>query len=391
MFVRQLEPTLLAAAKQFPAVVLTGPRQSGKTSTVQKLFGKTHDYVLFEDPDTRARIAADPRGFLNRLRRPAIFDEFQQVPEIASYLQGAIDADRKHYGRFILTGSQNFQLMEQVSQSLAGRTAVLSLLPLSLTEQKLQISAATEVDRWLLRGGYPETASRHDLNHALWLSSYLQTYLERDVRRITNVTDLVLFERFLRLIAARSASLLNISEVARDCGASVSSIQRWISILEAGYQILRVEPWFVNISKRIVKSPKLYITDAGLMSGLCGIQSTDVISIHPLRGNIFETAVMMEIQKSLLLLPFVPRLHFFRTAQGLEADILVESAGHLILGEIKSGQTFQPDWGAPLLEIEKLLKRKARKFIFAPVDRPMSLKGGIDVLPIFQIRPELFQ
>lgn len=385
MIRRSIGPLLAGAAKQFPVVVLTGSRQSGKTSTAKSLFGKTHKYVLLEDPDTRVLIRQDPRGFLQRHTGPVVLDEFQHVPEIANYLQGLVDENRTRYGQFILTGSQNFRMMEQVSQSLAGRAAILTLFPFSLAEYSRPVTTSVDVDHWLLQGSYPEPATRTELNIGLWTSSYVQTYLERDLRRMMNVGDLSTFDRFLRLVAARTASLLNVSNLARDCGVSVTHTQRWLSILEASFQILRVEPWFANLSKRLIRSPKIYATDTGLLCGLCGVQTERVLSIHPLRGNIFETAVVMEFKKTLSLMANPPQLNFFRTAQGLEADLLIETPTHLILGEIKSSHTPDPSWGAPLSEIEKLLKKKVTKIVVAPTKERIALGSGVELIPLQDI------
>ncbi len=279
---RTLAKTILNASKTFPAIVLTGPRQSGKTTLLKMLFSKSHAFVSLEDPDVRIRAKEDPVGFLSQFKPPVIIDEIQYLPELLSYIKTKIDEDRKP-GQWLFTGSQNFVLMRGVTESLAGRAAILSLLPFSVSERLNNTNDSVDISGWLksldvqryykkrvslsellLRGFYPEIASNKKVNGQLWCGSYITTYLERDVRNLANIGDLSQFERFLVACATRTGQILNISEIARDIGISVPTAKRWLSFLEAGYQIYLLYPYYKNIGKRIVKSPKLYFNDPAL-------------------------------------------------------------------------------------------------------------------------------
>jgi predicted AAA+ superfamily ATPase len=338
---RELESQVLAASRSFPAVVLTGPRRAGKTFLLRHLLPKA-SYHLFEDPDVVARFRADPQGYLDEARLPAVFDEVQNVPEVFNYVRSRIDRDARRTGRWFLTGSQDAGLMRNVSESMAGRAAVLHLLPMSVRE-------TPKVG--LLRGGYPEVLARPRAS-ALWFSSYLQTYLERDVRSITAVQDLSTFRRFLALLASRHGRILNKTDLAGPLGVSIPTIAAWIRILEATHQIVLVPPFFENLGKRLVKSPKVYIADSGLACYLLGIETDADLRKSPLLGEIFEGFLASEILKSQINSGRRREIYYFRDQQGLEVDFLVpKKGGAFSLIEAKATRTATPSMAGPMLRL----------------------------------------
>ena len=341
MIQRQIRPELLKSAKSLPIVTVVGPRQSGKTTLVRDAFpGKP--YRTLEDPDVRAFANEDPRGFLGGLEGGAILDEIQRVPDLLSYLQGMVDEDPVP-GRFILTGSQHFLLMERVSQSLAGRTAILTLLPLSLRE--LARSGAEEVGMEALihRGFYPRLHERPLNPHSI-LRDYFATYVERDVRQLLKVHDMLAFETFVRLCAGRVGQLLNLASLASDAGISATTARQWISLLEASFVLFRLPPWHANLGKRLIKTPKLYFHDVGLAAYLCGIEEPSQLANHPLRGNFFENLVISELMKTRLNRARDTRLLFYRDRAGFEVDALYPLGPRILPVEIKSGRTLHGDW-----------------------------------------------
>jgi len=340
MLARRLSQTIQRLAKGFPVIVLTGPRQSGKTTLVQVLF-PDKPYLSLENPDIRMFANDDPRGFLSRYPEGAIFDEVQRAPELLSYIQGIVDASRT-VGQYILTGSQNFALSRQISQSLAGRAGIAQLMPLSGRELAAEGLLSTELNTWLFTGGYPALHST-DVTPSDWFASYVATYLERDVRDLTSVRDLITFQRFLRLCAARTGQLLNLSSLATDCGIAQSTATAWLSILEASYIVFRLTPHFANFGKRLVKTPKLYFHDTGLATFLLGIQTPEQLAIHPARGALFETMIVAEYLKERLNRGGVSNLYFWRDNSGNEIDLMLDEAGILHPVEIKSGQTIAGD------------------------------------------------
>jgi uncharacterized protein len=381
-FHRSIEPQVLRASRAFPAVLLTGPRRSGKTTLLRKLFPAA-SYHLVEDPDVIARLRSDPRGFLESLRRPAILDEIQNVPEVLDYVRTLIDAQPRRKGQWILTGSQEAPLMTGVSESMAGRAAVLQLLPLSVEE-------SPKVG--LLRGGFPEVVTRPG-SAALWFSSYVQTYLERDVRAVTAVRDLSTFRRFLALLATRIGQLLNRSELAAPLGVSVPTIGQWIGILEVTGQIMLVPPFFENAGKRVIKSPKVYFVDSGLACHLLGLDTAARLEQSAFLGPLFEGFVASEIAKSQINAGRRREIYHFRDQQGLEVDFLVPLAGRSVaLVEAKATRSIRPDQATGLDRLAAAMSRwDARRFVVSrttalssaalrPGVRAMTIPGLLDAL-----------
>jgi len=363
---RVLANTINRAIKTFPAVVVTGPRQSGKTTLYRMLFSKTHNFISLEDPDVRVRAKEDPLNFLNQYKPPLIIDEIQYFPELLSYIKTKIDSNRKP-GQWLFTGSQNFILMNNISQSLAGRIATLSLLPFSISELIDNAQGTKDFINWskdkqlnkqannkislsesILRGFYPEIATNKKVDRKLWCSSYITTYLERDIRSLTNIGDLSQFERFLIACAIRTGQILNISEIARDIGISVPTAKRWLSLLETGQQIYLLYPYYKNIGKRIMKSPKIYFCDTAICSYLLGIHNSETLLGSPYFGNLFETMIVIDFLKRFLHFGDKPSMYYFRTRDGLEVDLVIEIAGYLYLYEIKSSMTILPKHAASL-------------------------------------------
>jgi hypothetical protein len=370
---RSLEPALKRAAAVFPAVVLTGPRQSGKTTLLPQLFGKRYRYVSLELPDVRASAEKDPRTFLEMYPPPAIFDEVQYAPALLPYIKEKIDADRHRSGQFLLTGSQNLLLMEKATES--GRAAMLRLFPLSRREIKgrtqtpLPWESKRRSSKWkplsyrelwkvFLRGGYPELAAypRRDWN--LWHGSYIQTYLERDVRTLRQVGDLSQFQDFIRTLAARSAQLLNLTDVARDLGVAVNTAKAWLSVLEATYQVIVLRPYFPNVGKRLIKTPKVYFTDVGTLCYLVGLRDPEHAASGPMGGAIMETAVLSEIVKTLTHRGIDPQVYFWRTIAGTEVDFVVETRGKLVPIEVKLSATPRPGMASAIKTFQRTLETR---------------------------------
>jgi predicted AAA+ superfamily ATPase len=342
MITREITNELRAAAAEYPAVTLLGPRQSGKT-TLSRMSFPDHRYISLEDPDQRARALEDPRGFLADAERGWILDEIQRVPELLSYLQGDIDQDRRP-GNYILTGSHQPRVHQAISQSLAGRTALLELLPFTLSEAARYPDAPESPWEWICRGFYPGT-HEHGLDSARFYRSYMGTYVERDLRELIQIRDLRAFELFLRLLAGRVGQLLNLSSLAGDCGVSAPTVRHWISILKAGYILFELPPWFTNIRKRLVKSPKLYFVDVGFAAWLLGLETADQVSRDPLRGALLENLWILDRVKQCRNHGPSPSFHFFRDSHGNEVDFLETQAGRKFKAvEIKSGATFQPEF-----------------------------------------------
>lgn len=337
---RTLLPYLHALAAQYPVVTVTGPRQSGKTTLCRMAFPEK-PYANLESPDTRQFAVSDPRAFLAQYPDGAILDEIQRTPELISYLQVLVDEDGRS-GLFILTGSQQFEIMTTISQSLAGRTALLKLLPFSLGELASS-GSLPPLNRLLVTGFYPRI---HDkgLNPTQALGDYLETYVERDLRQLVTIKDLGLFERFLRLCAGRCGQLLNLHDLGNETGISHTTARSWVTLLEASYIIHQLRPWYGNIAKRLVKTPKLYFYDVGLACYLLGIEHEGHIARHPLRGALFENLVVMEALKYRYHRGKRSNLNFYRDAKGHEVDIVLTNGPDLIPIEIKAGATVTNDF-----------------------------------------------
>ena len=355
MLPRTLHPHLLEAAASLPIVTLTGPRQSGKTTLVRAAFPHL-PYLTLEAPDTRERALLDPRGFLNGLREGAILDEVQRAPDLLSYLQGWVDDDPRP-GRFVLTGSQNLLLLDRVSQSLAGRTRILNLHPFSLAELQGREpwdpevgpppdDAGTDTPRRSLNetlhaGLYPRIHDQR-LDPGPWLSDYRATYVERDVRQILNVQDLDTFTRFLGLAAGRNGQILNASSLGNDAGIDHATARRWLSVLEASFLVVLLRPHHRNFGKRLIKSPKIYFLDPGLLCSLLGIRNADDLGVHASRGAVFESFVLSELVKAYAHRGRRPPLWFWRDSSGHEIDFLIDQGSHLTAIEAKSAETAHP-------------------------------------------------
>lgn len=349
MILREAEKSLKKLAKQFKVVAVVGPRQSGKTTLVRKLF-KDKDYVNFENPDIRLFALDDPRGFLSNYPNGAVLDEAQRVPEVFSYLQQIVD-EKAAKGQFILTGSNNFLLQENISQSLAGRVGFLNLLPLNLSEIN---NREWTLNQLLFTGGYPALYHENS-DTSIWYDNYIRTYVERDVRLIKNISNLVVFERFIRLCAGRVGQLLNMSSLAVEVGVDVKTIQAWIGVLETSFIVFRLPPYYKNYNKRIVKMPKLYFFDTGLASALLGIETPKQLSLHHLRGNLFENLIVVEFLKNRFNAAKRNNLYFWRDSLGHEIDLLIDY-DKLLPIEIKSGQTLNSSFFKSLHYWHKITK-----------------------------------
>ena len=356
---RALTDTILEASRYFPVITLTGPRQSGKSTLYRHLFPSC-PYVSLEDPDTRLMAESDPRGFLAHFGNEVIIDEIQNYSPLLSYIQGIVDADRNK--RFYITGSSQFSLLKNVTQSLAGRSGVFELLPLSLSEltKKDEIKHVT-VDALIYKGFYPAIWSGENIP-SLYYPAYAKTYLERDVRDLLRIKDFNAFHRFIRLCAARIGNIFNASELSNELGMAVNTINSWISVLQASYIIFLLPPFFTNTRKRLTKSPKIYFTDTGLASYLLDIDSPELMNRDKMRGPLFENMIVMECLKEIYNEGKNTGIYFYRDSNGNEVDILIKNKNKYDLIEVKSSQTFHPDYLKGITSFERtfpeLVKQK---------------------------------
>ena len=365
MIDRDAEQTIRNLLRGFPIVTITGPRQSGKT-TLAKILFSDRPYASLEDPDLRQAAQDDPRSFLGRFPDGAVLDEVQRCPDLLSYLQTIVDADGR-MGLYILTGSQQLGLMSKITQSLAGRTAFVELLPFSLPELAHAGRLPATADTMLLTGSYPPLYDR-DMSPASWFAAYVTAYVERDVRQLLKIQELETFQRFVRLCAVRTGQLINLSSLATECGITHNTAKSWISVLEASYLVFLLRPHHANFNKRLVKMPKLYFYDAGLVSWLLGIRTPEQIETHPLRGNIFETFIISELIKSQFNQGERHPFSFWRDSNGNEIDLIVEQSAGLMPIEIKSGKTLTRD---SFVGLEKWCALAADKAM-----RPSLIYGG---------------
>jgi len=341
MITRIMQEKLIDLAGKYPVVSVIGPRQSGKTTLVRATFPEKR-YVSLEDPDTREFAQSDPRGFLTTHSDNVILDEVQRVPQLFSYIQTIVDRGQQS-GQFVLTGSNNYLLQENLSQTLAGRVAILKLLPLSIEEIVNAGYQINNYEEYIFKGLYPRIYD-HLLNPEIWYANYIQTYIERDVRLIKNISDLGAFQRFIKLCAGRIGQLLNLSSLGNDCGISHNTAKSWLSILESSFIVFLLQPHYENFSKRLVKQPKIYFYDPGLAASLLGIESEGQLNTHYLKGGLFETFIIAELTKYRFNRSLEPQLYFWRDNKGSEVDCIIEFQNSLIPVEIKAGKTINLDY-----------------------------------------------
>jgi len=356
MIIREITKELTESAAEYPIVTVFGPRQSGKTTLVRMTF-PNKPYYSMENPDVRMAAETDPRGFLKNIPHGAILDEIQRLPVLLSYIQGIVDEKQKA-GMFILTGSHQPDVHQAVSQTLAGRTALLTLLPFSLTEL-FSYKKKWDAFEIIFKGSFPRL-HQEGLSPGRFYNGYVQTYVERDVRTLINVKDLNLFQQFLHLLAGRIGQIVNYTSLGNDIGLSGTSVKNWISVLKASFVIFELQPFFENINKRVVKSPKIYFTDTGLVSHLLGIETSNQAKRDPLRGGLYENFVILEILKSQYNLGIRPQLFFYRDTHGNEVDLLIKKQRQLIPIEIKSGATFTKDFLKGIEQFRNLTKDRCR-------------------------------
>lgn len=378
---RHISTKILEAAAKNPVITLTGPRQSGKTTLCKHLF-KDHKYVSLEDPDKNKYALEDPKGFL-KFYSKAVIDEAQKAPELFSYIQGIVD-EKQEPGQFILTGSQNFLLMESIGQTLAGRAAIFNLLPFTLREilgknpgnpfkaEYKETKLNMDLFEVIFKGFYPRIHDKN-LNPTEWLSDYTQTYIERDVRSLINVSDLNTFRKFLSLCAGRNGQILDLENLGNDCGISHTTVRRWISLLETSFHIILLQPHHKNFNKRVIKRPKLYFLDTGLLCYLLGIGRPEDLINHNLRGFIFESLIISEYYKNFLNQKIIPPLYFWRDSQDHEVDLIIANGEKLIPIEIKSGETFNKEFVEDLTYFCNLSKDR-ESFLYFGGDESFTYK-----------------
>lgn len=393
--VRDIEKILKQAVKQFPSVIVSGPRQSGKTTLLKHLFSKSHRYVSLDNPDLRLMATREPDLFFQNFAPPLVIDEIQYAPQLLAYIKILIDNNRGAKGQFLLTGSQIFPLMANVGESLAGRIAVFTLLPFSFKEQFApditgNLGSIERLKNRILAGGFPELILGQKINAELWFASYLQTYLERDIRQLRQIGDLGDFQRFLQVLAAFNGQIVNLSGLSRDIGVAVNTIKAWVSVLEASGQIILLKPFYLNKGKRIIKSPKIYFLDTGLLCYLNGISSESQIFKGPLSGQMLETAILGEVVKNFYNQGKIPRVFWWRTSHGEEVDFIIEDKGIIIPIEVKLSAKINNNMAKNLNSFCKLFSDKIDKaFLVSLSKEKLVLEKKITVIPFVEFIKQL--
>ena len=378
MIPRKAEAIIHKLSKGFPVVAITGPRQSGKTTLAKASF-PSKPYITLENPDMLELALDDPKGFLNNYRpKGAVLDEVQRAPQLLSYLQAIVDED-KEMGAFVLTGSQRFNLLAPTTPSPAGRVGLIELLPFSYEEIGNRVARLSHLNEWIYKGGYPPLYDR-ELDAQDWFAGYVMAYLERDIRAIKNVQDIHLFRLFVRMCAARTGQVLNLSSLANDCGITHNTARSWASILEASYIVFLLQPYYANLGKRLVKSPKLYFYDTGLACWLLGIKSAEQINTHSSRGALFENMVIADVMKGYFTIGKRAPFYYYRDSNGTEIDLIIENGQEVQTVEIKSGATLNSDYFKSLKKWDQLSKHTSAKTLVYSGDTQLTTHG-INVLP----------
>jgi len=381
---RALEPLLRSAAKQFPALLLTGVRQSGKSTLLKHLFPK-YTYITLDEIGVRSLARRDPELFLNSYKAPLIIDEAQYAPELFSALKIRIDSDRNNRGRYLLTGSQAFHMMQEVSETLAGRIAVLTLHPFGWSELQQNPPDSAHTIQQMVRGFYPEVAIHKELDAELWYGSYLSTFIERDVRNIKQITDLGVFRDFITLLAARVGRLLNLSEISKECGITQPTARAWVHILEASHIVYLLRPYHRNITKRVVKTPKLYFMDTGLLCYILGIDTEKRLKKAAEGGHLFENMVVAEALKQACALKGRTDFWFYRTQSGMEIDLIVGRRGEIRAYEIKFSETPRPKMASALTHFSKEIECKDQAVLCLQKE-PLPLSPTVSAVHWSQIQ-----
>lgn len=382
MYVKRLIKNIVDQALQtFPAVLITGPRQSGKTTFLKEEYGKKYVYVSFDDPLERQFATEDPNGFLDRFdNKPIILDEIQYVPEFFTWLKIRIDSDRKQSGRFLMTGSQQFQIMKNVSDSLAGRIAIFDLLPF-YSDEYFTVHPDHTIQEVIWNGGYPEVVI-HPKQRNLWISSYIRSYVERDVRQLQNIRDLGQFEQFISLLAARHGQELNLSDLSRSIGLSIPGCKKWVTILDASYLTYQLKPFYKNFGKRLIKTPKIYFMDSAVASYFTRQPASEALWHGSMGGQFFEGWVIIDLLKRLITLGQQTELYFWRSHDGLEVDLIVILNGRYYPVEIKQTSTPMPKHARSLKAFQRIAGKLCEPGILVcPIHEKKSLPGGIKAIP----------